>query len=222
MRDGKTFLLVLTAVLLSVSGPALAKWQGQNGVVRFSFTEGSELQPVAHVPVGENGVTQVDLYAWLTDVVPLEKDDEAYVGTSGFELQLVIEGAEAFITKQEYPLPVRQVGKQLGNCIVGLDPALTFEDGRTQLVHWQIMFQGEVEDVVFRLDPEGLISCQRDPECDGSGVSMLYTGSRYSKLMEYVFGAGYQPAYLNPTGEPDLSAVNGNVSWEDVGGFERR
>ncbi len=217
VRKPMTLALILGFLILA--GSALAAWNGQNGVVRFSFVEGPELQPVAHVPAGENGITMVDLYAWLTDVVPLERDGEVFTGTAGFELALTIEGAEAFITKQEYLQPCREVGQGKGKCIVGLDPGLDLDHGRAQLVHWQIMFQGEVKDVVFRLDPAGLFSCERVEGCEGSGVSVLYVGTRSTNFVGEVFGAGYQPAYLNPTGETDLTDINGTSSWQDVGRF---
>jgi hypothetical protein len=212
-------------VMLSVTTfafPAQAFFCGENGVVRFSFVEGPELEPVAHIPPGENGVTMVDLYAWLTDVEPLKREGEAFLGISAFELQLVIEGAEGFILKQEYPQDFRQVGKKLGNCIVGLYPGLDFKNQTTQLVHGQIMFQGKPEDVVFRLDPAGMVTCERTPGCVESGVSALYVGTETSNFVGEIFGAGHQPAYLNPTGETNLDEVHGTVSWEDVGRFERR
>ena len=217
----------LALLICSVSGLLLAPasvagWCGENGVVRFSFEEGPDLVSVANVPAGENGVTMVDLYAWLTDVVPLQKNGEAFLGMAALELQLVIEGAEGFILKQEYPQESKQVGKSLGNCIVGFSPGLKFTDGATQLVHWQIMFQGSPENVVFRLDPEGLITCERTEGCSGSGVSALYTGTQESRFIGSIFGAGYQAAYLNYDGEPDLKPVTGTVSWEEVGEFSRR
>lgn len=214
------FLLAIPALLLTPA--AFAGWCGENGVVRFSFEEGPELVPVAKVAAGENGVTMVDLYAWLTDVEPLQKDGEAFLGTGALELQLVIEGAEGFILKQEYPQESRQVGRTLGNCIVGFSPGLKIRDGATQLVHWQIMFQGSPENVVFRLDPEGLLTCERTEGCPGSGVSALYTGTQAGNSIGAIFGAGHQAAYLNYEGEPDLQPVTGTVSWEDVGEFSRR
>lgn len=215
--------LVLTTCLTTLVGTtALAGFCGENGVVRFSFVEGPQLQPVATVEAGENGVTMVDLYAWLTDVTPLKKNGEAFLGISAFELQLVIEGGEGFILKQDYPQAHRQVGQKLGNCIVGLYPGLDFTEGGTQLVHWQIMFQGTPENVVFRLDPAGMVTCERTPGCEESGVSALYAGTETSGFVGSIFGAGYQPAYLNPTAEVDLEDVHGTVTWQDVGEFELR
>jgi len=217
---GTLFLLVAALATLPAT-PASAGFCGENGVVRFSFTEGAELQSVSKIEPGENGVTMIDLYAWLTDVQPLKKDGEAFLGIAAFE-RLVIEGAEGFILKQEYPQPTRQVGKKLGNCIVGLSPGLDFENGATQLVHWEIMFQGEVKDVVFRLDPEGLFTCDKTPGCPGSETCALYTGTETSGFVGSIFGAGYQPAFLNPTGEVDLDEVHGKVTWQDAGVFEKR
>lgn len=218
----KQLLLAMMAVGLLFAMPAQAEFCGENGIIRFSFVEGAELESVAQIKAGDNGVTMIDLYAWLTDVEPVKKNGEAFLGLSAFELQLVIEGAEGFILKQEYPQKVRQVGKELGNCIVGLHPGLDFTDGATQLVHWEIMFQGEVEDVVFRLDPEGLFTCDKTEGCPDSETCALYAGSESSKFVGSIFGAGYQPAYLNPTGETDLDPVKGKVTWQDMGIFEKR
>lgn len=219
----RTWKIILVFIVLMVgASSAMAGFCGENGVIRFSFVEGPDLQPVAHVEPGENGVTMVNLYAWLTDVEPLKKESEAFLGISAFELQLVIEGAEGFILKQEYPQAVRQVGKSLGNCIVGLYPGLDFKNRATQLVHWEIMFQGQPEDVVFRLDPAGIVTCERTPGCPESGVSALYAGTETSGFVGAIFGAGHQAAYLNPTGETDLEPVHGTVTWEDVGEFEKR
>jgi hypothetical protein len=185
--------------------------------VRFSFTAGPDLQSVATVEPGENGVTMVDVYAWLTDVEPMQKDGEPFLGISAFELHLAIDGAEAFIIEQNYPQDVRQVGKQPGDCIVGLWPGLYFEEGAMQLVHWKVMFQGRPENVVFRLDPEAMVTCERTPGCEGTGISALYTGIDSQGFLWAVLGAGYQPAYLNYVGEPDLAPVRGNLPWRQAG-----
>jgi len=216
------FLLMTIATVFLTTSEARAEFCGENGVIRFSFSEGEKLDPVANVQPGENGVTMIDLYAWLTDVQEVKKDGEAFLGISAFELQLVIEGAEGFILKQEYPQKTRQVGKKLGNCIVGLYPGLDFENGGTQLVHWEIMFQGEVEDVVFRLDQDGLFTCDKTPGCPESDTFALYAGSETSGFVGAIFGSGYQPAYLNPTGAVDLDEIHGKVSWQEVGVFEKR
>ncbi len=215
-------LFVMLAFVLSPASVARAGFCGENGVIRFSFAEGPDLVPVTKVEPGENGVTMIDLYAWLTDVEPLEKDGEAFLGTAALELQLVIEGAEGFILKQDFPQPTRQIGQTLGQCIVGYYPGLKIENGAVQLVHWQIMFQGRPENVVFRLDPGGLMTCERTEGCPGSGVSALYTGTEDSGMIGAIFGAGYQPAYLNFEGEPDLEPIRGKVTWRDVGEFQHR
>jgi hypothetical protein len=192
-RGAKTLLGFLLALTLLTAPSARAAWCGENGTVRLSFTPGPQLKPVATIEPGDNGLTTVDLYAWLTDVERLQRDGVEFEGLSAFELHLVIEGAEGFIIKQEYSQEVRQVGKKPGNCIVGLYPGLYFTEGAVQLVHWQIMFQGQPENVVFRLDAGALITCDRTP--------------------------GSQPAYLNPSGDPDLTESHGTVTWRDVGRF---
>ena len=212
------FLLVLSLAAV----PAWAVFSGENGVIRFSFDPGDDLQPVTHATVGENGVTVVDLYCWLTDVEPLKKEGVAFTGVGAFELLLTIDGAEGFILKQEYFQDFRQVGSRPGHCVVGLDPGMSLEDGRVQLVHWEILFQGQPEDVVFGLDPAGLTSCLKDPECDGSDMRALYVGDGASGLNGYIFGAGYQPAYLNPSQEVDLQDRHGQITWRDRGQFELR
>lgn len=220
MIRGHVFTILTVLVLTCLgAGTALAAWCGENGTVRFSFSEGPELQPVGRAAPDQNGLTVIDLYAWLTDVQPVEREGREFEGLAAFEMHLAIEGAEGFITKQEYSQEVRQVGKKPGNCIVGLYPGLYFTEGAVQLVHWQVMFQGEVKDVVFRLDPEQLITCERTPGCEGSGVSALYTGIDSHGFIGEVFGAGHQAAYLNPTGEPDLSEHHGQQTWQQVGRF---
>lgn len=216
-------LLAVTAVLLLAAVPvAFAGFCGENGVVRLSFSKGPELQPVATVEPGEGGVTMVDLYAWLTDVEPLEKDGQPFDGLAAFELHLAIEGAEGYILKQEFSQEAKQIGPKLGSVIVGLYPGLYFTDGAVQLVHWQIMFQGRPENVVFRVDPDQMVTCERTPGCPGTGLSALYTGIDSQGFIGSVFGAGAQRAYLNPGGETDLSLSRGTVTWRDVGEFQLR
>lgn len=213
----------LTATLLLVTAPAaVAGFCGENGVVRLSFSKGPQLQPVATVEPGENGVTMVDLYAWLTDVEPLEKDGQPFEGLASYELHLAIEGAEGYILKQEFSQEAKQIGPKLGSIIVGLYPGLYFTDGAVELVHWQIMFQGRPENVVFRVDPDQMVTCERTPGCPGAGLSALYTGINSQGFIGSIFGAGAQRAYLNYEGEPDLSLSRGTVTWRDVGEFQLR
>jgi hypothetical protein len=214
-------LLVVFSVSLAGVPAAQAGWCGENGIVRLSFTPGPDLTPVAQVEP-ENGVTMVDLYAWLTDVTPLKKDGEAFMGTAAVEFTMVIDGAEGFIIKEEFPQQSYQMGKEPGSVIVGLSPGLRIQDGATELVHWQIMFQGKPENVVFRLDPDQLLSCGRTEGCPGSGVSALYTGTEDGQSLGSIFGAGHQRAYLNYSGKPDLEPIHGTVSWQDVGEYQLR
>ena len=64
--------------------------------VRFSFAPGDSLVGVAHVEP-ENGVTVVEVTAWLTDVDEVARRGDAFLRVGGVELLLEITGAEAFI-----------------------------------------------------------------------------------------------------------------------------
>lgn len=214
-------LLVVGIALTAVPSTADAQWAGENGVIRFSFDAGETIVPVAHREA-ENGVTFVELHTWLTDLAPVSRDGEAFLAVGGFELKLVIEGAEAHILGKEVPGKSLDVGPALDTCIVGLDPGLGIRDGKVLLVTWKIMFQGSPSDVVFRLDPTPGHSCKQIEGCNDSGSPGLYIGVETSGMLNTFFGAAGAPAYLNPTAEPDLTPVHGTSSFEDVGIFERR
>ena len=144
--------VVLAGLLLVAAVPALAtEWCGENGVVRFSFAAGPDLVEVhdAGEPVG--GVTTVDVWAWLADVDPVSEDGEKFLRLGGFELELEITGAEAFVLKQEFPTKSLNVGRRLGAIAAGLVPGERIENGRVELVKWQVMFQGRPENVRFGL-----------------------------------------------------------------------
>ncbi len=215
--------LVLLIALLTLAVPtAHAQWCGENGLIRLSFSDGEEIQSVKNTDTESKGVTIVDLYAYLTDLDPVKRDGEAFLGVGALELTLVVEGAEAFITSQEFPVANRTVGRRPGEVVVGFDPGIDLGKEKTQLVHWQILFQGTPENVVFRLDPEGGISCKRTPGCAEAKPYALYTGTNASRLVSSIFGAGSVPAYLNFKGEPDLEPLHGNVTWQDVGLYKKR
>jgi len=76
--------------------------------------------------------------------------------------------------------------------------------------------------VVFRLDPEALISCPRTEGCSEGRPYALYTGNDACKQLGSIFGAGYVPAYLNFKGEPDLTPVRAQQTWQDVGLYDPR
>ena len=220
----KTALLLMVAaglVLATVPTPAQAQWCGENGLIRFSFAEGDSIVSVVDREP-ENGVTIIDLYAWLTDVVPMAHDGEAFLSVGGFEMTLVVEGAEAFVLEKTVPIKHLDMGQSSEVCIVGLDPGIRIRNDRVHLIKWKIMFQGDPEDVVFRLETEPGHSCKNLEGCPECGTSALYIGVQGSRQLSMYFGAGCVPAYLNPTGEPDLTPVRGTCGFEDVGVFQPR
>jgi hypothetical protein len=214
-------LLLGVALLAAGASGASAQWAGENGVIRFSFTAGDSIVPVAHLEP-QNGVTMVELHTWLTDVVPTARNGEAFMAIGGFELKLVVEGAEAHILGKTVPGNHLDVGPAVNTCIVGLDPGLAIRNGKALLVTWNIMFQGDPKDVVFRLDTEPSHSGKQIDGCKDAGSPGLYIGVETSGMLGTFFGAAGAPAYLNPTKEPDLNAVHGRDSFEEIGLFTRR
>lgn len=212
----KRCLVALACVVLAA--PALAStWCGQNGVVRLSFTGGEDLVSVTTAAPGEGGVTLVDVWAFLDEVEPMARDGEVFLAIGGFELKLVIEGAKGTVVKQEFPFPRLSIGKEMGHCVVGIDPSARLVHGRTELVHWQVMFPQPPQKVIFRLDPEGLPSCKTVEGCPGSGSFALYTGTVDAKQVSDMFGAGCVPAYLNWPQAPEVKPLRGTSPWREVG-----
>lgn len=214
----------VAAVLLLV-GPlpaAASYWSGENGVIRFSFAEGDSLQPVLHAEPDGNGLLRVDLWVWLTDVEPMARNGEAVLAVGGFELELVVEGAEAFVSGKEYPGEGINVAQDQWGCIMGLNPNPRLKEGRALLVKYELLFQGRPADVRFSMRPEGIISCGTVEGCPGSGTRALWIGPVEADMLSEIFGAGCVPAWLNPTGEPDLTPERGSSGWREVGRFEPR
>lgn len=208
-------------LLLATPADVSAQWCGENGLIRFSLAPGDSIVSSVHQEP-ENGVTMVELYAWLTDFVPMAHDGEAFLSVGGFEMTLVVEGAEAFILEKKIPIKNLDMGQTNEVCIVGLDPGLKIRNNQVHLVTWKIMFQGKPEDVVFRLETEPGHSCKTMEGCLKCGSPALYIGVDGSQQLSMFVGAGSAPAYLNPTGEPDFTPVRGTCSFEDVGIFKRR
>lgn len=223
------FLTAAGSALALLSGlaagplPAPAtEWCGENGVIRFSFAAGDSLVPVAQAQPGPDGMTRVDLYAWLTDVADVARDGEALLAIGAFELTLRIEGAEAVILAQEFSAQGLNVGRAPGVVAFGLTEGQALRGGRAPLLHWQLMFPGPARNVRIGLDPAGLTSCAKLPGCAQSGTQALYVGAAASNMLNMMFGAGCEPAWLNPEGSPDLSVVRGTSGWRDVGLFQPR
>lgn len=214
--------IVLTLLMLLPAGQSMALWCGQNGVIRLSFTPAPDLTAVHAAEASEKGVTIVDVYAYLTDLDPVKKNSVIFTGVGGLELNLIIEGAEGFITSQEFPIQNRSLGRRPGEIIAGFYPGIELQGEATQLVHWQVMFQGTPEDVVFRLDRSDGITAQRTEGLAGMQASAYYTGVDANQQLGDLFAAGSVAAYLNYTGEPDLAVKDARVSWQEVGVYEAR
>ncbi|MDX2474080.1 MAG: hypothetical protein QNL91_10265 [Candidatus Krumholzibacteria bacterium] len=217
----KILPLVLLMMALLATAAAASDWCGENGVIRFSFAEGQELVEVFDAGDPVNGVTTVDVYAWLADVDLVAQDGEKFLRVGGFELQLTIEGAEGFILSQEFPSQALNVGRKIGSIAAGMIPGQRLTDGQTLLVKWQVMFQGRPENVRFGLDAAGTMSCGTVEGCPEAAPQALYVGVESSGQLGSMFGAGYVPAWLNPTGEPDRTAVHAKQSYEEAGVFSK-
>ena len=213
-------LIAVSAVFAAPAGAS--NWCGENGMIRFSFAAGDDMQGVTTVAPGENGMTEVEVHAWLTDIQPVAIDGEAFLHLGGYEFQLVIEGAEAFVTGTTLPTEALNMAKDHLSYVVGMRVPLKIREGRVLLGSWKLMFQGEPKNVRISIGPEGVVSCKDTDGCAGSGTRALYIGSIDANLVSEIFGAGCVPAWLNPTGEPDLTPLTGDSTWEDVGRAEAR
>ncbi len=211
-------VLFAMAGLAALSGSAQAmEWCGENGTIRFSFVEGQSNANIHHVKA-EDGVTKVTLVAWMTDVDPVSINGRAFDGLGGFELKLKIDGAKGYILEHLVMEKGLNLSTENGAFRVGMAFGLDFVDGKAPLASWDIMFQGDVEDVKFSLDPTGVVSCPGSPNCPDADLLAIYIGTDISKQLQDLFSAGYEPAWLNPsTSDPDMTIVTGGESWEKVG-----
>lgn len=223
-EPGAVRVFLVTLAALGAAGPVAAStWCGENGVVRFSFAPGDSLLETLVTGEPQNGLTIVEVAAWLSDVTPVARQGDAFLRVGGVELKLVITGAEAQVIGQEFPDPrALNVGPAPGHLAVGYNPGLRLRDGRTLLARWKVLFQGRPQDARFGLDAAGVKSCATMEGCPGSGTPALYAGADAANQMDCLFGAGYVPAWLNPTGEPDRTPVHGTTSYADVGVFKAR
>jgi len=212
--------LVLALVVVATVPAVASEWAGHNGVIRLSFTSGdtltSTLDRAPETPVG----VMVDLYAVLTDVDQVHWNSGKVIALGGFELMLTAVGAEMQIMNTEYDVKCFDLGKEKGQCMVGFFPDLSLRDGPATLVHWKLLLKGDPHNVVFSLDPAGLVSCTGLTDCADSGSYALWAGSKIADQAGLLFSAGYTPAYLNWEGETDLSVVKGTGDWLEVGKVE--
>jgi len=214
-------LLLLSSLFVAARADA-SIWSGENGLIRFSFVEGDSLVTVLETGEAAGGVTRLNVYCWLSDLDAVAHDGEAFLHIGGFELALDIQGAEAFILSQVIQGKNLNVGKETGRIAAGLHPGLKILDGQVLLATWEVMFQGRPENVRFGLDVTGAMSAATLEGAPKGEVQALYVGSESSRQLMYMFAAGYEPAWLNPLGDPDQDPVRGPQSWQDVGVFEAR
>jgi hypothetical protein len=212
--------LVVGALLLAAAPTVFAStWGGHNGLVYLSFSDGQDLVSVQEVAPDSTGTVMVDLYAVLADVEPTVFKGGLFAGVGGYELKLVVEGAEAILAEENLPAGGFNVNPRHGEYQVGLPHGLLFSDGRVTLLHWRILFIGGPKQVCFRLDPAALRSCHTLPGCEDNNTQVLYSGTAEHEQHGVIFSAGYVPAYLNWEGEPDVTPVIGTHSWRDTGLF---
>jgi len=216
------FLLLAAVTSLAPDPAAASVWCGENGVVKLRFGDTADGPSVLVAEPDELGLTRVTVSAWLTEVDPMALNGEAFLMIGGYELQLVVTGAEPLAVRKILPEGIVDLAQEPVGCLVGLNRAVRLSTAGVKLVGWEITFKGGADDVGFSLKPEGILTCGTTPGCPGTGTRALYIGSADAQMLSEVFGAGCAPAYLNPAGEPDLAVQRGTSSWQDVGRFEAR
>ena len=216
-------ILITTIVAVFAALPAAATvFCGCNGEVALSFTEPPAMTSVLEVEMNEGGLTSVDVYAVLDGVAELEGPGGVFLALGGFEMELRVTGAEVHAVDKKVLIPNRDFGGRPTQCLVGTSPGEIIVGAPLPLVRWRVVLKGEVQDVRFDLDPAGLLSCDRTPECEGCGASAVYVGTPDARQEGYLFGAGCVPAVLNPTVKPDLTPVSCTADFTEVGVFELR
>lgn len=222
MRAAMTAMAVL-AILGAGAAARASTWCGENGLIRFSFAEGDTIVESLVTGEPQGGMTVVDVTAWLTDMDPVARNGDAFLRVGGIELKLKIDGAEANIIGQDFPDPkALNVGAEPGSIAAGFHPGLRCGAGYVKLVHWKVLLKGRPRNVRFGLDGTNLRSCGTMEGCPAAGTQALYAGADAANQLDYLFGAGYVPAWVNADGEPDVTPVTGKVSWRDVGAFQAR
>jgi len=217
-------MALIAGLLLSAALPAAATvWCGENGLIRFSFVAGDTLVETLTTGEPKNGMTVVDVEAWLTGVDAVARDGDAFLRVGGAEFTLSITGAEATVMSQEFADPKAvNVGQAPGQVAVGFSPGVRLKGGSALLVRWKVLLQGRPQNVRFGLNPTGLRSCLTTTGCPEAGSQALYVGAASANQLGFMFGAGYAPAWLNPEPEPDRTPVTGTVSWQQAGIFQAR
>ncbi|HOX25124.1 MAG TPA: hypothetical protein PLL30_05140 [Candidatus Krumholzibacteria bacterium] len=208
---------------LIAAGPAAATiFCGGNGVVKLSFTPGPDLQAVKDAPPDSNGVVRVDVWAVLDEVAQVEGPGGVFLALGGFELTLLVEGADEVTLAKTVDIPHRDFGSGPAQCRVGTVPGELIKDGRLVLCHWTVTLAGPASNVRFALDPAGVPTCADLEGCGDAGIYAGYVGTTDASQENYFFGAGYAPAVLNPTVEPDLAAAPCKIGYANVGIYRAR
>ena len=216
-------IVLVTLLTLLAAGAHASEWGGHYGTIRLVFDPATLQSAAESEPLPQVGCI-VDLYAVLTDLEDCSFAGEAVTHVGGYELKLAVEGAEDWtVLKQTLPEKPLNASRELGTVQCGVYPGVSFLDGPAQLVHWQLRIHGDPENVTFRLDPAGVLSCETLADCPGSGTQALWTGTMTSKQHGLLFSAGYAPAYLNWGGEaPEPEVVRGTGTWQERGFIQAR
>lgn len=212
---------VLAGVMaLALVGGALASdFCGGNGTVKLSFTPGPEATRVSTADAGE----VVEVYAILDDVELVDGPGGVVLALGGFECELRIVGTQPLTVGKTLLLPGQDFGRRPTQVWAGLvSEHARLDRGPLTLIRWTLYFEEKPENVRFELDPEGLLSCSTMKGCPEANVAALYNGSPDARQEGYLFAAGFAPAVLNPTAEPDLAEQPCAVGFADVGIFSSR
>lgn len=222
--NGTNRAVMAIALLVLTVGPAAAStFCGCNGTIKLSFSEGPTIEPVARMSPGDGGLVVVDVWAILDDVAPMEGPGGVFMALGGYEFELQITGGEPFAVVKTLTAPNRGFGQRPTQVWAGTSyDGMRVDRGPIALCHWTVLFRGEVSNVRFALDPAGLLSCEGMATCDGNGVQALYCGSSDARLEDHLFGAGCQPAVLNPTDDADFEPVPCTLGFAEVGVFTPR
>lgn len=216
--------VVLAAGLAAAAPAGASVWGGINGTVRLLLADGDTLAPALVIVPGPEGVI-IEVQAVLDGVDRVFYQGQQVRALGGFELQLVVEGAEAAIaplpTGGSDPLGLRRfnMADLPGQCWVGLYPELPLPEGRAVLMRWRVHLPGQPREVVLRLDPQGLYSCAQQPGCPESGAAAIWAGSAGSNMAGLLFGAGGAPAYLNWEQPPAAAQEPAPPTWLQTGLF---
>ncbi len=190
-------------------------------LARLSLAPSDTSVSCARLSAGPAGAL-VDVYAILDDVDLVFWHKVQVRALGGVELNLVIEGEPAAaMVALDYPTKAFNVYQEPGRLQVGFYPEVPLHGGRATIAHWRVYFPGESRDVKFRLEAAGLRTCDQNEGCVGTGTQAVWVGSAVAEQAGLIFGAGFTPAYLNWTGQPDLGIVQGKTHWSETGLFTR-